>query len=101
MVHYNNTALPIINGEKCYPLCNWEHNQHKIYNAHDRAMNRLYEYYNSDTLMDEDYEGYEEALEWSEKVDMVLSMFDNHIVGNMVYLPWKWYKIAKEILASY
>lgn len=30
-------------GKKLYPVCKWEDNQHKIYNAHDRIMNRIYE----------------------------------------------------------
>lgn len=30
-------------GETMYPVCSWEKNQHKLYNAHDRAMVALYE----------------------------------------------------------
>ena len=32
-----------ITGKKLYPVCGWEENQHKIYNAHDRIMIRIYE----------------------------------------------------------
>ena len=88
--------LPIICGEKCYPCCSWEQNQHKIYNAHDKAYIALME---SD--MDKDYEEYERAYEWLNKVEELLTMFDNHIVGNWVYLPYKQYKLAKEIIARY
>ena len=35
---YRNKA-----GEKLYPVCKWEDNQHKIYNAYDRIVIRLYE----------------------------------------------------------
>lgn len=35
---YRNKA-----GKKLYPVCKWEDNQHKIYNAHDRIMIRIYE----------------------------------------------------------
>lgn len=51
--------------------------------------------------MDENYEEYEKASEWLNTVEEVLTMFDNHIVGNWVYLPYKQYKIAKEIIARY
>ena len=30
-------------GKKLYPVCSWEENQHKLYNAHDRIMNSIYE----------------------------------------------------------
>lgn len=30
-------------GEKLYPICRWERNQHKIYNAVDRANIRMWE----------------------------------------------------------
>ena len=30
-------------GKKLYPVCSWENNQHKLYNAHDRIMNTICE----------------------------------------------------------
>lgn len=30
-------------GKKLYPVCSWEENQHKLYNAHDRIMNSIYD----------------------------------------------------------
>lgn len=30
-------------GKKLYPVCSWEQNQHKLYNAYDRATIRMYE----------------------------------------------------------
>ena len=30
-------------GEKLYPVCSWEANQHKLFNAHDRIMNHIYD----------------------------------------------------------
>lgn len=89
-------ATVMIYGEKCYPTCNWEKNQHKIYNAVDRAYNRL-----DDVDMDEEYERYSELEQWCADVEILCSMFDNHIVGNMVYLPYKWYLICKKVLADY
>lgn len=89
-------ALPIIYGEKCYPTCNWENNQHKIYNALDRAYNAL-----DDVDMDEEYERYDELVEYCSKVEILCSMFNNHIVGKMVYLPYNWYVFCKEVLARY
>lgn len=85
-----------INGEKCYPCCSWEHNQHKIYNMLDKLSIEMF-----DTDMDADYDKYEALSERYEKVSTLLSMFDNHVYGDTVYLPWKWYTYCKEVLRAY
>jgi len=93
--------LPIIYGEKCYPLCGWEANQHKIETVHNRAYNALERYLCDSDLMDDEYEDYEAVEKWFEETEVVHSMFNNHIVGGVVYLPFPWYNVAKEMLASY
>lgn len=88
--------LPIINGVKCYPACRWETNQHKMYNAMDKAHNKL-----SDALEEGNQDHIDKAIDWLEKVETVCSMFNNHIVGQTVFLPYKQYVICKEILSNY
>ena len=78
------------NGEKLYPVCKWEPNQHKLYNAYDRALNRR------------DDENYSEAsCEWVEKVESALNAFDAHIVDGIVYATWKEGAVIKDLIAAY
>lgn len=88
----------IINGVKCYPTCNWEQNQHKVYNAHDRAYNALYDLLDDDSA---EQEAIDKAHEWANKMDTLCSLFNNHIVGNTVYLPYEWYALCKDVVGAY
>lgn len=79
---YRNKA-----GKKLYPVCNWEHNQHKLYNAHDRIMVRWY-----------DGEcGYEEV----DKIERAISAFDGCVIGGLVYAVWEDYCLIKDYIGGY
>ncbi len=77
-------------GRKLYPVCSFEHNQHKLYNAHDRAMNRLY-----------DGDDSEEAIAELERVERALSAFNSHVYGPTVYATYEESKLIKDIVAAY
>ena len=62
-------------GKKLYPVCSWEKNQHKLYNAHDRIMNSIYE-------GKADYD----ALE---KIEKAMSAFESHVIKGVVYATWE------------
>ena len=55
-------------GKKLYPVCSWEQNQHKIYNANDRAYNWLH-----DTCSDE-------AAREFERTQHLLEVFDQYVI---------------------
>lgn len=80
-----------LNGKtKLYPICKWEDNQHKIYNAHDRAMNMCYETNWSD-----------EAIEYLERVEKMMEIIDRFIINGIVYGTWEEYKLIKDCTWSY
>lgn len=62
-------------GEKMYPVCSWEKNQHKLYNAHDRAMVDL-----AKGLID---------YEVVEKVEHAMWAFEAYVYDGIVYATWK------------
>jgi len=77
-------------GEKLYPVCSWEKNQHKLYNAHDRVMIRIAE------------EGYtEELADLLDKVERALCAFDAHVIGPTVYATWEDGRIIKDFIGGY
>lgn len=77
-------------GKKLYPVCVWEKNQHKLYNAYDRAYLALYD------------EGYtDEAAAELERVEKAMSAFDAHVIGGMVYATWEDGKVIKDIIGAY
>lgn len=62
-------------GKKLYPVCSWEKNQHKLYNAYDRIMNAISEGKgNFDEL---------------ERVEKALSAFDAHVKDGIVYATYE------------
>lgn len=73
-------------GKKLYPVCKWEDNQHKLYNAYDRASINYYE-----------SGEYEEM----EKLEHLISVFDSYVINGMVYAPYEEYKQIKEYLVAY
>ena len=80
-----------LNGKtKLYPICKWEDNQHKIYNAHDRAMNWLYDSNFSD-----------EAQAYLEKVEKMMEIINGVIINGMVYGTWEEYKLVKDCIVAY
>lgn len=77
-------------GVKMYPVCNWERNQHKVYNAHDRAVVRAIE---------ENYSP--ESVAWLDKVERAMELIDSHIYDGTVYATWKDGEILKDIIYGY
>lgn len=78
------------NGETLYPVCNWEKNQHKLHNAHDRAMNALYE------------EGYSDrAVANLERIERAIEAFDSGVKDGMVYATYKDGLMIKDIIWAY
>ena len=76
-------------GKKLYPVCNWENNQHKIYNAHDIAMNYWYDTHS------------EKAMKNLERVDKAMEAIDRYVINGMVYATYEDYKLLKDIIAAY
>lgn len=86
-------------GEKLYPVCSWEKNQHKPYNALDRAHNRVSDLYEdrSDTADDID-----KAEEWVDEVNRLIWIFDSHVASNgLVYATYKDGQKIKDIIYGY
>lgn len=74
-------------GKKLYPVCSWEKNQHKLYNAHDRLMNAMYE-----GKVDFD------ALE---RVEKAMSAFDAHVIDGIVYATYEDSLLIKDYVGAY
>ena len=83
-------------GKKMYPVCSWERNQHKIYNAHERAWNRRHEAYMNGTP-----EEIEEAKRQYDYVDIAYDAFDSCVRGGIVYATWEEGKVIKDLIAGY
>ena len=64
----------VLNKTKLYPVGNWYKYQHVLYNAHDRAMNAMYDAEQSGTA-----EQLDKAIEWNERVEDLLEMLDSGI----------------------
>lgn len=88
----------VIKKTKLYPVGNWYKYQHVFYNAHDRAMNAMYDAEQSGTI-----EQLNKAIEWNEKVEDLLGKFDCGFqdANGMVYMEYKDYKVAKDIIGGY
>lgn len=77
-------------GEKLYPVCSWERNQHKLYNALDRANIRREE------------EGWtEKVCAEYDRIQDALEAFDSYVFGGIVYATYKDGCIIKDIIAAY
>lgn len=74
-------------GKKLYPVCNFEDNQHKLYNAHDRVYNAIYE----------DKADYEDL----ERVEKAIEAFGAHVINGMVYATWEDSKLIKDYVWAY
>lgn len=88
----------VLNKTKLYPVGNWYKYQHVLYNAHDRAMNVMYDAEQSGTA-----EQLDNAIEWNERVEDLLEKFDCGIQDStgMVYMEYKDYKETKDIINAY
>jgi hypothetical protein len=84
-------------GTKLYPVCSWERNQHKLYNALDRAHNRLWdaiENKEDDTVIDvieKDIENIEQALD----------AFNRYVIEGVVYASWENVCLIRDYVAAY
>ena len=74
-------------GKKLYPVCNWEQNQHKLYNAHDRIMVAIY-----------DGKAEYDVLK---KIERAIDVFNTHIINGIVYASWEDGLIIKDYIWAY
>lgn len=74
-------------GKKLYPVCNWENNQHKLYNAHDRIMNAIYD-------GEADYDQLE-------RIEKAMSAFDGCVINGMVYATYEDSILIKDYIWAY
>ena len=87
----------VLNKVKLYPVGNWYKYQHVLYNAHDRAMNAMYDAEESGNA-----EQLGKAIKWNERVEDLLEMFDSGIQDStgMGYMEYKDYKETKDIIGE-
>jgi len=74
-------------GKKLYPVCGWEENQHKLYNAHDRIMNAI-----DDGKADYD------ALE---RIEKAMGAFDAHVIKGIVYATYDNLCLIRDYVGAY
>ena len=94
----NDRGYEVIKKTKLYPVGRWETYQHVFYNAHDRAMNAIY-----DAEESGNEEQLSKAIDWNEIVNDLLDKFDYGFqdANGMVYMEYKDYKVAKDIIGGY
>lgn len=79
-------------GKKLYPVCSWEENQHKLYNAHDRIMNSI----------DEAIEaGLEPPYEEQERIERAMEAFDRYVIQGIVYATYEEGCLIKDYVRAY
>ena len=83
-------------GQKLYPICSWERNQHKIYNANDRAWNWVY-----DAVKGGDNAEIERAYAYRDLIDKAMNIIDSIVICGIVYGTWSDYKLIKEEIVAY
>ena len=77
-------------GKTLYPVCSFLKNQHKLYNAYDRATNRVY-----------DEEWSDESVAERERVEKAREAFNGYCFGGIVYASYEDSCIIKDIIAAY
>ena len=85
-------------GQKLYPVCSWEANQHKLYNAHDRIMNRIDDL--EDDPMSDRLELFR-AYDQQEEIEHLLEVFSSYVHDGIVYATWKDRNRLMEYIAAY
>lgn len=95
-VENGKTVLRTNNGTKLYPVCNWERNQHKIYNYSDRCKNAEHEAFLNGSEAD-----YNKAVERSENAEHLIEVFNGFVVDGVVYAEYNDYKAIKNVIAGY
>lgn len=74
-------------GKKLYPVCSWEKNQHKLYNAHDRIMNA--------------YTEGKIEYEYVEKIEKAMNIFDSCVINGIVYATWEDRNLMIDYISAY
>ena len=74
-------------GIKMYPVCSWEQNQHKLYNAHDRVM----------IAISEGKADYEDL----ERVEQAMNAFEAHVIDGIVYATWEDRQLMMDYIWAY
>ena len=83
-------------GKKMYPVCSWEKNQHKLYNANDRLWNALYDAQDAG-----DWDRVGTLQERIGELQNALSVFDSYVYDGIVYAPYKVGMIIKNYIWAY
>ena len=76
-------------GKKMYPVCNWERNQHKIYNAHERLVAKQIN--DPKSVTPEEYD-------W---VMRAYDAIDACVINGTVYATWEDGRAIKDLIAGY
>lgn len=76
-------------GEKLYPVCSFEENQHKLYNMHDRIINAIYDKPDDETL-----------YEKRDRIEHVLAV-SNTVIDGLIYATYEDSKLIKDLIATY
>lgn len=74
-------------GKKMYPVCSWEQNQHKLYNAHDRVW----------IAVEEGKAEYEDL----EKVEKAMGAFEAHVIDGIVFATWEDRNLIMDYIFAY
>lgn len=86
-------------GKKLYPVCSWERNQHKLYNALDRAHNRVSDLYEDKSASMEEID---KAEAWVREVERLIWIFDSHVANDgLVYALWEDVCKIKDVIGAY
>lgn len=83
-------------GNKLYPVCSWERNQHKLYNAHDRIMIAIY-----DAQAAKNYDELEKLYEVQEKILRAIDVFNGCIINGVVYATYQDGLLIKDYVWAY
>lgn len=82
-------AIITKNGIKLYPVGNWQKNQHKLYNYHDKMSIKAHE------------EDTDEAWDTLYESEKLLDVFNTNVYDGIVYAPYKDYCKLKDIIGYY
>ena len=83
-------------GNKLYPVCSWEKNQHKLYNAHDRLFVAI-----CDAREEGNVGELSRLLDTMETLERVMGIFDSYVVEGIVYATYKDGLIIKDYIWAY
>lgn len=83
-------------GNKLYPVCSWEQNQHKLYNANDRIFLAI-----CDAEDAHNFAEVERLLEAKSKIERALDAFDRYVINGIVYATYQDGLIIKDFVWAY